>query len=606
MIKDMILTAGPSITYKEIDYVIDSVKFGWNRNHSDYIKKFEAAVADYIGVSYACATSSCTGALHLGLLAMGVGPGDEVIVPDISWIATASAVTYTGAKPIFCDIDSQTWVMDLNKIESLITERTKVVIPVHLYGNPVDMDRLLDLKKKYGFLILEDAAPSFGTIHNGKKTGSFGDAAAFSFQGAKALVAGEGGIFLTNNKEIFKKFKVLWDHGRDADNPRIDQINLIGYKYKMSNLQAAIGLAQVERVEEIVKKKREIFDLYKERLGSVKGIQINSEMPNSRQLFWMTSIVLEDSINVTREEFMNRLKNYNIDSRPFFPSMSNYGIFEHNPSNKISDYIGFRGINLPSGHNLTFEEIDYISDVVIYLVQSYSKESHNKDNTHQSHINISGWLETKTIIINKLSEYKFEKGKELSFQHAGKTSKLIPINSASISIEELELLSKWREAAQTWFPSQSIVTLDGTKEWLYNSVDKIDDRILFWIINNEGIQVGHVGLFRFDFKKSQCELDNIIRGNSIDKGIVESALNRLIQFTEDELDVKNVFLRVFSDNTRAINLYEKLGFVEVQRRPLKKTIQNGNIKYIELNDDIYENVTRYFSTMKMNRKNNGA
>jgi perosamine synthetase len=242
-----ILTAGPSITEKEIHYVNDAIINGWNLHHSDYIKKFEAQFANYIGVKHALATSSCTGALHLALLAMGIGPGDEVIVPETTWIATASAVVYVGAKPIFADIDPKTWVLDVNKLSRYLTKNTKAIIPVHLYGNPVDMDPLLAFAQKNNVMVLEDAAPSIGTIYKGKKTGSFGNAAAFSFQGAKALVTGEGGMFVTNDTLLYEKVKTLWDHGRNPNSP-LEAI-IIGYKYKMSNLQAAIGLAQIERVE---------------------------------------------------------------------------------------------------------------------------------------------------------------------------------------------------------------------------------------------------------------------------------------------------------------------------------------------------------------------
>ena len=592
-IDKLILTAGPSITYLEIDYVLDAVKNGWNNNHSAYIKKFEKAVSDYIGVKYALATSSCTGALHLALLAMGVGPGDEVIVPDISWIATASVVAYTGATPIFCDVNRNTWVMDVSLLESLITEKTKVVIPVHLYGNPVDMIALQNLKEKYGFYVLEDAAPSFGTIFDGRKTGSFGDAAAFSFQGAKALVTGEGGIFLTNSEKLYKKFKVLWDHGRDADNPRIDQINTLGYKYKMSNIQAALGLAQVERVEEIVKRKREIFELYRSRLSLVPGIELNPIIDNSRQLFWMTSVVLSNEINVSRDEFMSTLKSYNIDSRPFFPPMSNYGIFGNNRYfNTNAEIVGYRGVNLPSGHELSNEEVLYIAESVRKIVLSYQNINYNPD------LDLKGWIITRNEIYSSLRTIKNDLNYRLQFDFEDEISFLQPINTARCTDEDIELLMKWRNGAQEYFPTQSNITFEGTKIWLKNAVDLIDDRILFWVINGAGIKIGHVGLYRFDFRKQHCELDNIIRGESTSKGIMTVALRRLLDFVQNDLFFSTVYLRVFSDNHRAIKLYNSIGFNEIQRRPLKEIVDKDSTRYIELNDDVYSEVKRYFTTMK--------
>jgi perosamine synthetase len=591
-----ILTAGPSISYLEIDYGLDAIKNGWNRNHSDYVKLFEKTVAEYIGVKYAIATSSCTGALHLGLLAMGVGPEDEVIVPDISWIATASAVVYTGAKPIFCDVNKDTWVLDTDSIEKLITNKTKVVIPVHLYGNPVQMEKLLLLKEKYGFKIFEDAAPSFGTTYNNKKTGSFGDAAAFSFQGAKALVTGEGGIFLTNDRELYKKFRVLWDHGRDADNPRIDEIKSIGYKYKMSNLQAAIGLAQVERVEEIVNRKREIFDTYEEYLSDQKYITLNPRIDNSRQLFWMTSIVLNEQLNVSREEFINELKFYNIDSRPFFPPMSNYSMFSDNKNeykNHNSEYIGYRGINLPSGHNITKEEIEYISNVIKIIISKYT--TGNNLQIAQK----TGWLLHQDNLLRSIRHIKNNPDYAITFTHNNMHCRLVPITNSSVTSADLDLLVKWRNDAQSYFPTQSKITREGTKNWLINNLDSVEDRLLFWIINENNTKVGHIGLFRFDFQKSHCELDNIIRGNFESKGIMESSLKSLISLVKNDLLIKNIFLRVFSDNHKAISLYKKLGFEEIQNRPLKKIINGESTRYIELNDDVYASVDRYFTTMQL-------
>jgi perosamine synthetase len=179
-----ILTAGPTISQREIDYVLDAVQNGWNENWSGYLTRFERGFADYVGTRFALATSSCTGALHLALMALGVGPGDEVLVPEVTWIATASAVTYTGAKPVFVDIDPATWCMDPASVRRAITPRTKAIMPVHLYGHPTDMKTISQMAEEHGLLVLEDAAPALGAEVEGRKVGSFGHVAAFSFQGA--------------------------------------------------------------------------------------------------------------------------------------------------------------------------------------------------------------------------------------------------------------------------------------------------------------------------------------------------------------------------------------------------------------------------------------
>ncbi len=200
MTNKTILTAGPSITQREIQYVLDAVEHGWNENHSGYIHRFEQAFAEYVGTRFALSTSSCTGALHLSLLALGVGPGDEVIVPEITWVATASAVKYVGATPVFVDIDRETWCLDPESAQRAITPRTKAIIPVHLYGHPTEMTPIRDLAKQHGLKILEDAAPALGAEVDGRKVGSLGDVAAFSFQGAKIMTCGEGGMLVTNDE----------------------------------------------------------------------------------------------------------------------------------------------------------------------------------------------------------------------------------------------------------------------------------------------------------------------------------------------------------------------------------------------------------------------
>jgi len=301
-VKKMILTAGPSITEKEISYVTDAVTNGWNDNWNGYITKFEDEFARYIGVDNAMTTSSCTGALHLGLLALGIGPGDEVIVPDITWVATASAVTYVGATPIFCDVDEVSWCMNIASAESLITSKTKAIFPVHLYGHPANMPEIMQLAERHNLKVIEDAAPSIGAQVNGQKTGTFGDVSGFSFQGAKILVTGEGGMLVTNNQSLFNRIKSLGDHGRNPKYP-LSAVE-VGYKYKMSNLQAALGLAQIERVNELIDRKREINALYANLLKENDKVRVSSELEGCKSIHWMTSIELIGFSFEDRENFI--------------------------------------------------------------------------------------------------------------------------------------------------------------------------------------------------------------------------------------------------------------------------------------------------------------
>ncbi|MGE3713850.1 MAG: DegT/DnrJ/EryC1/StrS family aminotransferase, partial [Alphaproteobacteria bacterium] len=387
--KKTILTAGPSITQKEARYVTDAAINGWNQHHSDYLVNFEKKFASYVGTNHAMATSSCTGAMHLALLGLGIGPGDEVIVPEITWVATAAAVVYTGATPVFCDVDKESWTMLPDAVERLITKKTKALMPVHIYGHPCDMEPLWDLAKKHNLLILEDAAQSIGAEYRGQKTGSLGDCAGFSFQGAKAMVTGEGGMFTTSDDELLKRVRYIGDHGRDPNRALYN--TSIGYKYKMSNIQAALGQAQIERVETLVDKKIRIFNWYKERLQDIDEISLNAQKNWAKNIYWMSSIVLGDAVKHSRDEFMAELKKRQIDSRPIFYPISEFPMFDtaNNPNSRI---VGLRGINLPSGHERTEEEIDYIC--------AHIREALGKKLSRVSMTQPSGWLANRDRIMD--------------------------------------------------------------------------------------------------------------------------------------------------------------------------------------------------------------
>lgn len=367
MERKMILTAGPSITQKEIDYVNDAVRNGWNEHWGDYIKKFEKSFAEYIGVKHALTTSSCTGALHLSLVALGIGAGDEVIVPDISWIATASVVRYVGAEPVFADVLKDSWCIDPKSIENRITEKTKAIIPVHLYGQPADMQEVLRIAKKRNLKVIEDAAPSIGAEYNGKRTGSFGDISGFSFQGAKLMVTGEGGMLVTNNSDLFEVVKHYAEHGRASTGFEISDI---GFKYKMSNIQAALGLAQLERADELISKKIQLYEWYSEGLKNLDGVTLNKRNTKfEKSIYWMSSIILDKNFGITRDELMEKLREKNIDSRPLFPQMSSFRMFK-NYDNPVAKHIANNGINLPSGHERTQEEIAYICKNIREILKS--------------------------------------------------------------------------------------------------------------------------------------------------------------------------------------------------------------------------------------------
>ena len=363
---EMILTAGPSIGSREKVFALDAASNGWNNQWSKYLNEFEKKFAEYVGVKYAIATSSCTGALHISLNALGIGPGDEVIVPEVTWVASANAIRYVGATPVFADIDKNTWNISPESIEKLITKNTKAIIPVHLYGNPCDMEKIMKIAKENNLFVVEDAAPSIGAEYKGKKTGSFGDFAAFSFQGAKLAVTGEGGMICTNDDELYKKAYRIWDQGRI---PGTFWIEELGVKYKMSNIQAAIGLGQIIRNDSMVEAKRRINNWYKERIGNHKDLDFWQEDENSKCIYWMTNIRINENAKISREEFCNKLKDFKIDTRPVFPAISQYPYWpkKQHPQ-PIATEVGATGINLPSGVALTKDQVNYICDKIIEIL----------------------------------------------------------------------------------------------------------------------------------------------------------------------------------------------------------------------------------------------
>lgn len=362
--------AGPWITEREIQYVTDAVSNAWYANANLYHERFEQAFATHVGTSHAMALPSCTSAIHLALAAMGIGPGDEVIVPDITWIATAAPISYVGATPIFADVDPITWCLCPSSLEAAITPRTKALITVDLYGNMADYDRILAIAAKYGLRLIEDAAEAVGARYKGKPAGCFGDVGVFSFHGSKTMTTGEGGMLVTNNQLLFDRASFLRDHGRVPGDFSF-QNHEVAFKYKMSSMQAALGLAQLERVGELMERKRQIFQWYAERLSDVPGVRINSPGQEVDASYWMVSIVWDNGLGINKHHVRDALSREGIDSRPFFSPLSSLGAYQNSPNAKDgadNNYVAYRlgnfGINLPSYLLLNEEEVSHVCEVV--------------------------------------------------------------------------------------------------------------------------------------------------------------------------------------------------------------------------------------------------
>jgi perosamine synthetase len=353
----------PSITELEIRYATDAATNGWGERCYDYIRRFEALFRDHLGVEYAIATSSCTGALHLGLAALGIGPGDEVILADINWIASAAPITYLGAKPVLVDVLPDTWCIDPAKAEAAITPCTKAIIAVHIYGNVCDMDSLSAIGAKHQIAIIEDAAEALGSKWHGKRAGSMGIFGTFSFHGSKTVTTGEGGMFVTRDKALYDRVSTLSNHGRAQGEKRQFWPERLGFKYKMSNLQAAIGCAQLERIDQLLVGKRRVFEYYARHLGDLP-LRMNPEPPGTVNGYWMPTFVVDPGVEFDREALLAAFTAQQIDGRVFFWPMSMLPMFDIKPENTRSYSLYKRAMNLPSYHDLTEAQMNRVIAIV--------------------------------------------------------------------------------------------------------------------------------------------------------------------------------------------------------------------------------------------------
>jgi perosamine synthetase len=367
----------PSVGELEVEYATDAARNGWGEHCYDYIVRFEDSFKRHLGVEHAIATSSCTGALHLGMAALGIGAGDEVIMADTNWIATAAPLVHLGATPVFVDILPDSWCIDPDQVEAAITDRTKAIVAVHLYGNLCDMDRLLEIGKRHGIPVIEDAAEAIGSVWHGNRAGSMGTFGAFSFHGTKTMTTGEGGMFVTNDASLHERVLTLSNHGRERGEPRQFWPAMVGFKYKLSNIQAAIGCAQLERIDELVAAKRAVFHDYRDELADLP-IRMNNEPDGTTNGFWMPTVVLdEDSGSPDAGQLIKRLQTNGVDARVFFWPLSSTVVpgrkaFE---SRYLSEEMPLRALNLPSSVEQTREETKTVSSLLKSLISSQDEQT---------------------------------------------------------------------------------------------------------------------------------------------------------------------------------------------------------------------------------------
>ncbi|MBQ2313679.1 MAG: DegT/DnrJ/EryC1/StrS family aminotransferase [Treponema sp.] len=368
--REFIPVCTPLLGGNEVKYVTEAVQDGWISSSGSFVTKFEEAFSSYCGVRHGIAVCNGTVAIHLALAALGIGKGDEVIIPSFTMIATAFAVCYTGAMPVFVDADKDTWNIDTTKIEAAITPRTKAIIPVHIFGNPCNMDAVTAIARAHRLFIVEDAAEAHGAEYRGKKTGSFSDIAAFSFFANKNITTGEGGMCITNDDNYDRLCRYYKNVCFPPDGPRTYSHDDIGFNYRMSNLHAAIGLAQTEKADEYRAMRRKNAALYKEQLAGCPGIIFQKDEAQALNVHWMNAVVIDPAAyGHTKDELAAHLKSKGIDTRLLFRSMARqeslrrYGC-DCSGSYPVTDWLSENGFYLPSASSLREDDIAYICSVI--------------------------------------------------------------------------------------------------------------------------------------------------------------------------------------------------------------------------------------------------
>lgn len=356
----------PEISGNEWNYIKECLDTNWVSSVGSYVNKFEEDFAKYVNTKVAVVTMNGTAALELALRTLGIGSGDEVIIPSLTFISPINTIKYVGAEPVFVDVCRNTYVMDTDKIEELITSKTKAILPVHIYGHPVDMDKVMEIANKYKLYVIEDATESLGSYYRGKATGTIGDIGCFSFNGNKLITTGAGGMLVTNSPKYGERAKFLSTQTKVVTENKAFFHPEVGYNFRMSNIVAAMGCAQLEKIEEYILAKREHAKLYNRLLKDAQGITIPVEMEYSKNINWLYSILVEDDFKISRDELIKLLADNGIESRPFFlpvHEMPPYKECKHGDL-RITNEISKKGINLPSSVGLRKDEIEKICEVI--------------------------------------------------------------------------------------------------------------------------------------------------------------------------------------------------------------------------------------------------
>lgn len=355
----------PALKGREVEYVLDCLRSNWISSQGKYVEQFENNFRSYITSDYALSVSNGTTALHLAMAALGIGDGDEVVVPDLTFISPASMALLCGAKPIFADVERSTWTIDPLAIEAQITPRTKAIVVVHLYGHPCDMDPIMEIARRHSLYVIEDCAESLGSRYKGRKVGTIGDIGTFSFFANKVITTGEGGMVITNNPEIHHKMRLLRDHGMSSEKRYWHIVS--GFNYRLTNLQAAIGLAQLERIDELLSYREEIVGRYSAQLKEIDGIVLPPQKEWAYNIYWLYSILVDKEVTgIDRDTLMGHLAEHGIDTRPLFYPLHQQPPFSYESGKSFpnTDWLSNSGLSLPTSNNIRLEDVDKVCSVI--------------------------------------------------------------------------------------------------------------------------------------------------------------------------------------------------------------------------------------------------
>jgi perosamine synthetase len=363
----------PVLQGREMEYVVDCLATKWISSQGKYVEQFQDAFSNYHSIAHALCVSNGTAALHLAMAAMEIGPGDEVLVPDLTFISPASMTLLCGATPVFVDVDRTTWTIDPRAIEAKITPRTKAIAVVHLYGHPCDMDPIMNIARKHGLLVIEDCAEALGAEYKGKKVGTIGDVGTFSFFANKVITTGEGGMVTTENLDLYNKMQLMRDHGMTRE--RRYWHSVAGFNYRLTNIQAAIGLAQLERIDEFLQHRVEMVARYNDQLGTLPGIELPPQEMWAKSIFWLYSVIVDETKSgISRDRLAEQLASYGIDTRPLFYPLHQQPPFTMQAGNSFpnTEWLASRGLSLPTSNNISMDEVDNVCRAIRSVIMNHS------------------------------------------------------------------------------------------------------------------------------------------------------------------------------------------------------------------------------------------